>query len=279
MTFKLPKKPYHLAIFLFIIFLGVITTCWKPCQGHPGKCLLFFDTTGTVDPVQMWIWYMSLLLALCVVVGHAIKDRLAGFLIDQRNKMSLARFQLVLWTILLLGGILTAVLINVCLGIPDPMAIKIDQQLWALMGISGVSLAATGLIHDNKRKQPENVTAKNKLMAWLGDNDSSNPKINVKGVLVENVKAEDASWLDLFLGEESGNGEWMDLGKVQMFIFTLVVWFGYASVLGSAIYLAVFDATGLKEFPELSPGMVALLGISHAAYIGNTAIPKTPVEK
>jgi hypothetical protein len=84
-----------------------------------------------------------------------------------------------------------------------------------------------------------------------------------------NQSPEEAQWTDLFMGEEAGNAAWLDLGKVQMFFFTIILAFAYAVNLGELFQ----DAGIINEFPTFDDGMVALLGISHAGYLTNKAIP------
>jgi hypothetical protein len=84
--------------------------------------------------------------------------------------------------------------------------------------------------------------------------------VATKGQLVVNTMPEGAQWSDMFKGEESGKAAQLDLGKIQMFYFKLILVLAYAVALGTAF---AADAPKIDEFPLLWPGMVALLGISH----------------
>jgi len=78
----------------------------------------------------------------------------------------------------------------------------------------------------------------------------------------------------MFEGAEVGDAAQVDLAKVQMFFFTLVVALAYISALASAIQSAgIYDAS--FSLPALSDGMVALLGISNGGYLGNKAVDHT----
>jgi hypothetical protein len=294
------KSPGISWFLLPIVIFGVIMAwAMRPCNAPAGKCFVVFSTVDR-DPVQMWIGFMVLLISFCMVTGYAITGYWRGILIDASNRISLSRLQLIMWTVLLLSGILIAVLINLCLGKPaEPFQIVMDAQLWALMGISGGSLAASGLIRTTKRTQTPNPEAEAKFRAEMvqraapaavkntaemTDDEKTivvnkaqavQSSVNVVGVDVENVDPKDSSFLDMFMGNESGNAAQVNVGKVQMFFFTLIVWFGYAASLGNAIFLAVYDGTGMSSMPELSQGMIALLAISHAAYITTKAVPQT----
>ncbi len=75
----------------------------------------------------------------------------------------------------------------------------------------------------------------------------------------------------MFKGEELSDAPYVDIAKVQMFFFTIAIWLGYAASLYHADFSG--DPTG---FPEISAGLVALIGISHAGYLTVKAAPKTP---
>ena len=88
----------------------------------------------------------------------------------------------------------------------------------------------------------------------------------------------DARLADLFQGEEIGNAAHLDLGKIQMFYFTLVLVLTYAVMLG-AMFSHITQHTSptgmISGLPSLPDGMVALLGISNGGYLGNKVIPHT----
>ena len=65
----------------------------------------------------------------------------------------------------------------------------------------------------------------------------------------------------LFTGEEVGDFHTVDLSKVQMFFFTIVVAVAYIQVLIGN------DWSSTHAFPALSQGIVILIGISHAGYL------------
>jgi hypothetical protein len=62
-------------------------------------------------------------------VGHGITGRPQGLLIDERRKMSLSRLQLVLWTVTILSGLLTAAVSNIGVRTAAPLAIVIPSQV------------------------------------------------------------------------------------------------------------------------------------------------------
>ena len=100
--------------------------------------------------------------------------------------------------------------------------------------------------------------------------DEVEKKIENRGQIVANRNIEDARFSDLFSGEEVRDAAHLDLGKVQMFFFTVVLVVAYAAAIGTVLSS---DAIKIEAFPDLQQGMVALLGISHAGYLTKKAIP------
>jgi hypothetical protein len=81
----------------------------------------------------------------------------------------------------------------------------------------------------------------------------------------------------MFEGDEVGNTAHVDLGKVQMFYFTLVVAIAYVA----ALWKVISDSDGTLlyganfSFPAFSQGMVGLLGISNASYLAYKGVDHT----
>jgi len=87
-------------------------------------------------------------------------------------------------------------------------------------------------------------------------------------VLTTNPDAQNASLLDMFRTEEIGNTGRLDLTKIQMFYFTVLIVLTYAAALREILML-----TGpITDFPVPSSSIVGLLGLSHAAYLASKAI-------
>jgi hypothetical protein len=96
--------------------------------------------------ILSWLVMLVLMITFLVVAGAAITGLRRGLLIDGRNKISLSRFQLIAWTVVVLSAFLTAALFNIRAGADDPLAIAIPEQLWILMGISTTSLIGSPLL-------------------------------------------------------------------------------------------------------------------------------------
>jgi len=201
-----------------------------------------------------WLAELALLTALFAVVGQAVTAFPTGLLVDPRNRMSLSQLQTVLWTAVVLSAYLDIVMRR--MGEPDPLAVAIDWHLWALMGISTASLVGTPLIQGLKAKGPPDAAA---------------PPATAKAppALPANASVADARLTDIFSGEQRGGTTYVDLSKVQMFVLTAIAVASY----GASLYHLI-DGTAPAEitgFPPVPPGLVALLGVSNAGYLGAQA--------
>ena len=221
--------------------------------------------------VCAWIVAMALLLLFCVVCGKGISGLATAVLIDDRNVMSLSRIQMLIWTLLFLSGFIVAALINMHAAstAADPTAaITIPPNLVILMGISTTSLVASPLILSTKKDQ---TPAPSELQAMQLELNQQTGVSN-DGKVATNTSPSDARWSDLFTGEEVGNAANVDLSRVQMFFFTVIVAAVYAVMLGHQLLLLKATFT---SFPDLDPTLLSLIAISHGGYLTAKALPHT----
>ena len=96
--------PWHTIALLLIIAIIVLTGLLSPTRA------------------RLWTWVVALVLlgVFAAIAGQGITGLWRGLLIDERNKISLARLQLTLWTIVVLSGFLTAALSNLAAQQPTP---------------------------------------------------------------------------------------------------------------------------------------------------------------
>ncbi|MBA3869138.1 MAG: hypothetical protein H0X30_08290 [Anaerolineae bacterium] len=226
---------------------------------------------------RLWMWWaIMLLLALFgIIAGNGVTGQWLGLFIDTRNKVGLARFQMILWTILILSAYLTGVMVNVDLKRPEPLSIAIPPDLWLLMGISTTSLIGSPLILSAKKARESKELDKQRALEALTRQAVDTDKVTIVGQLVVNQAPETARWADMFQGSEIGNVGQLDLGKVQMFFFTLILVLAYASALSTLFQQSTAPVLAL---PVIDGGMLALLGISHAGYLVNKALPHSDSE-
>ena len=76
-----------------------------------------------------WIVGMISLLAFIVVAGHGINGQFRGALIDERNKISLSRFQMLAWTVVTLAGYATLVMARVYTNAGTALDVQVPEAL------------------------------------------------------------------------------------------------------------------------------------------------------
>ena len=286
--------------------------------------------------VGSWIVIIILMSTFVVLLGLRISGRPSGVFINERYKMTLSRFQLVVWTIIVLSAFVTIALGRIQFYTVDPLPIddplKIDplviglpQQLWILLGISTASLVGSPLVLSTKKSKtptPEALlraaqtastkadvstdkdvqVAKSEYDLALKDNadisirrsarekwenatltakknmvpdirKTYEDNVQVQGTLSSNKDPSEAKFSEMFMGDEVGNENVIDMAKVQMFFFTILIVFSYAVML--MVLLLTQEPAVISEFPGLSEGTVALLGISSGGYLANKTTDKT----
>lgn len=205
--------------------------------------VVIVNVNGNIPALITWLTVLVLLTGLMILISHGITGMRFGLLIDERNKMSLSRLQMAMWTLVILSALFAGVIVNLKQEITreNAFAIQMPDAIWVMMGISTISLVGSPLI-----------------------------KTVVKGDQIQkNGDAHQASPSDWFKGEETENFTQLDLSKVQMFLFTIILVVGYAVALG-----AKFSTGSLTAFPAVDSSMVALLGVSHAGYLTSKAMPR-----
>jgi hypothetical protein len=225
----------------------------------------------------VWLIMMVLLSLSLVVIGKGTTGVWEGLLIDTRNKMSLSRLQLILWTLVVLSAFLTVALFNIRnTQMADPLHIKVPSQVWGLLGISTVSFVTAATIKSQKKNLSVSDEVTQRTTEALRKVGEDPKKLaDPQGALVAYERPRDAGVSDLFKGDEVVAAAYLDLGKVQVFFFTLIIVFAYAAEIGALLYGAPHP---IKALPDLSTGIVALLGISHAGYLTSKAVPSNPAD-
>jgi hypothetical protein len=224
-------------------------------------------------PLWGWVTIALLMFLYLLFLGRWISGRPLGVLVNERNLMSLSRFQMASWTILLLSAFLAIVLKRLHILSTNvaafPLNVSMDPRLWALMGISATSLVGTPLLLSTKADQEPAPNTVTKAANALNE-PTAEIQANLQGTLYSNPKVSDAKITDLFQGDEVGNTAYIDVSKLQMFYVTVVSLVVYAYALYSAIG-KIYPQEGFA-MPVPSTALVALLGISNAAYLTNKTI-------
>lgn len=230
----------------------------------------------------LWVLMALLLIAFLGLLGYGLRGHFAGIIIDNRNRVSLSKLQMVAWTVVVITGLTTAATINVA-GWghipfsevkpvpPHPLDIAIPQMILAAMGLAGASLIGTPLILSGKMSAQPRETDIDSTARQLG---LRTDQMNSAGLVFAHTHVADASWLDLFRGDEVSNAASIDLSKVQQFLITVLLLAAY-----SADTLRLLgDKHLIGSLPPLSEGMVWLMSISHGAYLTFKWVPHGRVE-
>jgi hypothetical protein len=210
------------------------------------------------------------------VAGRGIQGTVWGVLIDEQNRMSLSRLQMFLWTAVVLSALVTITTHNVWTAgsldqIQHALAIGVPQELWLAMGLSITSLVGSPLILSTKKESPPSkAEAARTKQQVVRQQRVELSDVGHQGSVLVKAGPSDARIGDLFRGDETGNAARLDLGKVQLFYFTLILVFAYAAALVGSLSAV---SGQLKALPTLDASMLALLAISHAGYLANKAAP------
>ena len=213
---------------------------------------------GTAGRPRLLAWLASLVAAILLsgCIGMAIKNSWTGAIESARNRVSLSRLQMLIWSLLVLSAFLTAGASNFLLADNlTALNITIPRELLAAMGIAATSLVAAPAVLSLKAvPEPEAATA-----AAAGVSAGIHRRANPRA----------ASWLDIFRGDEAGNCDTPDLSKIQQFLITL----GLVGLYGCLIGQQFLDPGAITAMPPLDENFIWLLGISHAGYLAYKAVP------
>lgn len=214
-----------------------------------------------VTPLAVWLIELASVAALFVALGLRFNGRWFGLLVDGRNKLSLSRLQLALWTLLFTVTLYVVYVWNVehaktgdvvaALGV-----LTVPGTAWLLMGMSGISAAGSPAILSLKPARDP------------GGSPLPLPADRAKfldGMVVKRRADETPRWSDILLGDEAGNANTVDISKMQQLLLSLVA----VVVYGYAIARCLAEAKGIAvpKLPQMSDGFLALIGASHATYL------------
>ena len=196
---------------------------------------------------QSWLLAAVVLVILAVGAGLFVSRirRFYAILIDDRDRFSLNRFQLVVWTILILSTFLSLLFTN----LEDPgKAMAIPTELLGLIGIS----IGTGVVAGAVK------AGKTELRATrIGGGPAFVASLSLpQQALVPS--SEPPHFGQVILEEEGvGANRVINVTKFQNFIFTCA--------LGVVYVVLTWKANG---YPALDEKTIWLIGVSHAGYVG-----------
>jgi hypothetical protein len=221
---------------------------------------------------------------LIIALGLGTKDRVAGVWIDTRNRVSLARVQVTLWTVVALSAYFILAMFNVGFAeiLASPQLIAdysayptIPSSIAAALGIATGSTMLSPLILGTKDDQSapvfEEQDLKNRGTPFFGNatsglNKRSSPKL--------------ASIADIFMGEEEANADTVDVSRLQNVVITITLVLGFfyflleeMSTIKMAAMLSASNAI-FDSLPPLGATFASLLAVSHATYLVAKAYDK-----
>ncbi len=224
-------------------------------------------------------------MILLFAASSAISQGWFGFALSSRNRYSLSRLQMGIWSAVVLGLLLSAAEWNLFVtGAPGPLSIAIPGPLLAALGISvfsgvaapgalaireAASSGATQLQIDSANARID--SAKPEPKAEQGNRNDQSDVVADRQVIA-NKNIAHASWRDFFTGEELANAGLIDLAKVQQALFSAVV----ISVYFVGAFGAFKSGVRITTLPELGDDAVRLLAISSAGYLAYKVVPKGP---
>ena len=224
----------------------------------------------------MLVWPLTLgsFILLLAHVGKHVADRCDGILVDQSNRISLSRFQISCWTLLVLSALFSAGLANVlCLLAPTcanpdvrqgALDITIDPTLWGLLGLATLSAVAAPAITNLQRAGQTCATGEMEEALRFRQQLSTPPLRD--GAVLHKQSPRDARWIDMLNGDVAG-AACVDIAKLQQLLITTLVLAVYGTELASLF--AGPKVQFITALPPLSTGLLSLCTISHAGYLAN----------
>ncbi len=264
-----------------------LATPAAPAQRSPSRpvaavvMLLLLASTSALayvhSPIVVFALVLVALIAATAAGGVATLGMPLGALINERNVVSLSRFQALIWTIVIVAAYLAFVLTRLAQGNDHALSVTISDEQWqllALMGISGTSLVAAPMILNATKGDIQPAAGQDdKAATRIQDPQISGATVanSRTGLLYGNPRPEDARLADLIEGDEVATTTRVDLAKMQLLYVTMI------SVIGFALAVVVQLAKGnLDALPGIPSWLLALTGISHGSYLVNKSITSTP---
>ena len=268
-------------MYMLIILGLLIVAVLANVMGTPGAGVL-----GARQPT--WILTLVLFAVMLAAAGKAVCARWDGIFIDRDNRISLARFQLILWTGLIVSAFFTAGLTNIFSRGVEALAISVPKEIWALLGIGAFSAVAAPAIKESQktvafrapppaRKGAASGTTGTAGTAAIISDIKAAEELNVEGHYVNRVYVNEtpaeARWINLVKGDYEG-ADHVDVSKLQQLVFTVVL----VTVYGFSLWVTmkgVPTLKGIHGFPVPHESFIALLGISHATYLADKQLGNT----
>lgn len=238
---------------------------------------IVFVNSGWASP-DRWLWGVYpatvLLMLLGVVsIGVTLNNRPSGLIIDERNRMSLSKLQMLAWTLVVVSALIVFAAYNVRNALPPggaPLQIDIPPELLFAMGIAAASFVATPTVLSLKTQQIPTASDLKDAQAAV----KAGATLQAVGKVHGRSDPAAAEWTDLFRGDEVGTADTPDLSKIQQFSITLLLLGIYsAQIIQQLNGLPPGGTKAITALPMLGEQFVVLMGISHGSYLVYKAAP------
>ena len=245
---------------------------------------------------------MLSVVGLAIASGLSLVGRTTGILISDKNRLSLARTQVVAWSVLILPTIIAFACFNAGMvgeairltTTPSGLKLIAEPQFKdfivfprfpiEILGALGITVASTMLSAIIVMKKDTGATALEVISgASRRQNDQISTFGNAPSALDKKPSAAEASFGDLLLGEENANKDEVDISRLQMLVITVGLLLTYfnlvlaqASELSvTAVARAFIDKDSLfAALPSAGTTFFAMLALSHSAYLITKSAPK-----
>ncbi|AIL61774.1 hypothetical protein PSAKL28_25770 [Pseudomonas alkylphenolica] len=232
-------------------------------------------STSSTSILSSFLMLAVGIAGLIIALGLGTKQRVAGVWIDVRNRVSLARAQVTLWTVVALSGYAALALFNIGFtgvgsGWEASVFPTIPTSVAAALGIATASPMISALILPTKDPAQKQVN-------FVADPDPRKRGIPFLGAQSDGLSLNDtpqmASITDMFMGEEIANANTVDVSRLQNVLITVLLVLGYFAVMlqvtGDISALSLYGTNGPRflSLPDLGASFTSLLFVSHATYL------------
>lgn len=201
-----------------------------------------------MSSLLVWAVVAAALALLAVVVGVRAQKLVLGILVDDRNRFSLTRFQVVGWTLLLFSMFAAVAAKRASNDTTTSLDFVIPGELLLVLGISLSSTVIATAIKAVKDSRDAGTIKRG--LAPAARTSDSDPEL--KPFFFQVFLQEDGAMADKVV----------DVAKFQNFCLTVALWVGYVAVGG-----AFLRQGELKSLPGFTDQFVTLLAISHGTYL------------
>ncbi|MHA2090093.1 MAG: hypothetical protein ACW98K_04470 [Candidatus Kariarchaeaceae archaeon] len=200
------------------------------------------------NELQIIAFFFTILVLVLFIAGVGIMsdyNSWKGVVIDKRNKISLSLLQGYIWLFIILSGFIVSSTFNWVHTEVDLTETNLDIYHIALIALATISPVGSKYI--------KNLQV---------------------GILHENDSVKDVNWEDLFMGELKTNNKTTDLGKIQLFLISVLAWVMYFFALMTSLNDAN-PGDKIADLPSISGVLIPLLTLSHAGYLVSKALSTT----